>query len=323
MTTTKKVPFSIVVVNYNGGSKLLECVDSVFRFTSDFELILVDNASSDNSIEPIAHKFPQTVIVKNSENLGVAAANNVGFGIAKGRWIVMLNPDTKVTQNWLENLVNCALLSDHVGITTPKLLHMDGKTINSTGHIFNFRMGFARDRGSGEIDQGQYDIPQEIASCCFACVAIKREVVNKVGLLDEKMFMYYEDVDYSVRARVAGWKLMYCPGSLVFHHGAGLTPPRRLKSLLRQSTPYRLRIMLKSYNLRDAVTYGIISVLKSMGAGARKGDLDYFLSYARSPIWNLLNLPVAERRIVQRTRQISDTALANFQQDSKSYLRAR
>ena len=311
-TSPLNATVSVIIVNYNGGSKLLECVDSVFRFTSDFELILADNASTDNSLQLIEKRFPQVMIVRNSENLGFAGGNNVAIKRSKGRWIVLLNPDTKVTNKWLDNLLNRADLSSQIGIVAPKLLHMDGKTINSTGHVFDFRRGFARDRGSGETDEGQYEVAQEVASCCFACAAIKREVVNQIGLLDEKMIMYYEDVDFCIRARVAGWKVLYSPKSIVLHHGAGVTPTRRLRALLRRSTPYRLRIMLKSYNRVNALKYGTMSLLKSMGAGAKNRDFQYFLSYARSPIWNLLHLPLAERRLVQLNRRTPDNMLANF-----------
>ena len=306
------VEYSIIIVNYNGGSKLLDCLDSVFKHTTNFESFLVDNASADNSPLQVEERFPEVVVIRNSENLGFAGANNIGIRKAKGRWVVLLNPDTKVTENWLDNLVECARSSEDIGLVTPKLLYMDRRTINSTGHIFDFRKGFASDRGAGERDQGQYDFGEEVASCCFACVAIKREVVKQIGLLDAKMLLYYEDVDYSIRARLAGWKLMYCPNSVVLHHGSGATPRRKLPALLRRSTPYRLRIMLKNYNRRDAVKFGALSTMISMAAGLKNRNMPYFIGFALSPFWNILNFPVAERRSVQRTRRVPDTVLANF-----------
>ena len=306
-----KVAYSIIIVNYNGGLKLLECVDSVFRYTSDFELILVDNGSTDDSTSQISRKFPQIIILRNSDNIGFASANNMGIKRAMGKWLVLLNPDTRVTENWLDNLVNCATSSDQVGIVTPKLLRMDGKTIDSTGHTFDFRTGQAHDRGSGDIDAGQYEVVEEVPSCCFACVAIKREVIPQTGLLDDKMILYFEDVDYCIRTRIAGWKVFYCPASVVFHARGGLTSPT---SAIRQNraVAYRLRIILKCYNRSNAIKFGATRIgldMVSMAAGIKNNDVRYFLSYLRSPIWNMANPPVSERRRVQHSRKLPDEDL--------------
>lgn len=302
---------SIIVVNFNGGSKLVECVASIFRFTSSFELILVDNRSTDHSVSRIEDEFPETIIVRNSKNVGFASANNIGIKRARGRWIVLLNPDTKVTNNWLSDLVKCGTSSSSVGIVTPKLVRMDGRTIDSTGHVFIFRTAYNWDRGAGEIDTGQYDTAEEVPSCCFACAAIRREVIDQIGLLDRKMVLYFEDVDYSIRTRIGGWRIMYCPDSVVFHVRGGVSP-RVPSSLQMKSIAYRLRIILKCYARRDAVKYGMLRVARdflAMAAGIKNNDVLYFLEYLRSPIWNALNPPIQERRLVQSTRKVSDESL--------------
>ena len=315
------VSYSIIVVNFNGGSKLVECVESVFRFTSDFELILVDNSSADDSVARVATGFPEVIILRNAANIGFARANNVAIRKAKGRWIVLLNPDTKVTKNWLDNLVKCADSSDDIGMVQPKLLRMDGKTLDSAGHVFDFRTCFARDRGSGQIDGRQYDVAEEVEGCSFACTAIRREVISKIGLLDEKMLLFYDDTDFSIRARIAGWKLYYCPGSIVFHVRAGLTPLQNRALLHRRAIPYRLRMILKSYSLFNAIKYGTFSVIVSMAAGLKNRSPEYLMRYARSPLWNLLHLPIRERRIVQSTRRIPDTVLAHFHPEGSRSVR--
>jgi GT2 family glycosyltransferase len=314
------VSYSIIVVNYNGGSKLVDCIESVFRSTSNFELILVDNGSTDDSLSPVARRFPETVIVRNAKNIGFAKANNLGMRRARGRWIVLLNPDTKVTKDWLDNLVKCADSSEEIGMVQPKLLRMDGKTLDSAGHVFDFRKCFARDRGSGKLDGGQYEVAEEVEGCSFACTAIKREVIAKVGELDEKMVLFYDDTDFSIRTRIAGWKLYYCPGSIVFHVRAGLTPLQNRGLLHRRAIPYRLRIILKSYSLRNAIKYGALTIIVSMAAGIKNRDFEYLMRYARSPIWNLLNLPIAERRLVQSTRRIPDAVLAHFRPEGSPAL---
>jgi GT2 family glycosyltransferase len=303
--------YSIIVVNYNGGELVLKCIESVLQNTSDFELILVDNNSSDNSALLATSRFPQIALVKNEENLGFAKANNIGVRRARGNWIVLLNPDTVVTRDWLDSLVRCAGSSAEVGVVTPKLLRLDGRTVDSTGHVFDFRTGYSSDRGNGETDVGQYDDVEEVPSCCFACAAIKREVFDHIGFLDEKMILYFEDVDYCIRARIAGWKVLYCPNSVVLHVRSGVSP-KKSTQWGKRAVAYRLRIMLKCYSASNAIKYGVMRILRdflSMAAGIKNNDTGYFLTYFRSPTWNLLNLPYSERKQVQSTRRVPDDAL--------------
>lgn len=303
--------YSIIIVNFNGGQKLYECVESVFQFTSNFELILVDNGSSDNSTSLVSTGFPRTGIVKLQKNVGFARANNVGISRSKGEWIVLLNPDTKVTKQWLEGLIDCAVKAEKIGIITPKLIRMDGLTIDSAGHDFDFRTGYTRDRGAGEEDRGQYDATEEVPSCCFACAALRREAVTQVGRLDDRMFLYFEDVDYCIRCRIAGWKVMYCPASIVFHARGGMTP-RSSRRIQSSAVAYRLRIILKCYSKWNALRYGLgrmIRDLKASVAGVKNNDFEYFLGYIRSPIWNLTHLPIRERELVQSEREVTDQTL--------------
>jgi GT2 family glycosyltransferase len=152
---------------------------------------------------------------------------------------------------------------------------------------------------------------EEVASCPFACVAIKTEVVLGIGLLDQRMVMYYEDVDYCIRARVAGWKALYCPNSVVLHVRSGVTPTSS-NQVQKRAVAYRLRIILKCYERRDMVKYGALRILRDIAsafAGLKNNDPEYSLGYMRSPIWNLLNIPLVERRLVQSTRKVSDNTL--------------
>jgi GT2 family glycosyltransferase len=305
------VESSIVIVNYNGGSKLERCVESVFRSTRNFELIVVDNGSNDESDSLIAQRFPKVNVVKNRENLGFAKASNIGIRRAIARWIVLLNPDTRVTSSWLDNLLKSADSANAIGIVTPKLLRPDGQTIDSTGLLFDFKTGRSRDRGSGEVDMGQYDHQEQVPSCCFACAAIRREVFEGTGLLDEKMVLYFEDLDYCIRARVAGWNVLYNPNSVVFHERGGVTP-RSATRAQKWAVAYRLRIMMKCYGTKNAIKFGVLRIIRDLVsslAGVKNGDPEYFFGYLRSPLWNLLNLPVHEREVVQSTRKVSDEAL--------------
>jgi GT2 family glycosyltransferase len=223
---------------------------------------------------------------------------------------VLLNPDTIVTGNWLEELVNCGA-SSKIGIVGPKLVRLDRRTIDSTGLVFNFKTGLSYDRGSDETDIGQFDSVEAVPCFSFATAAIKREVIEAIGFLDEKMVLYFDDIDYCVRARIAGWSVQYCPKSLVLHARGGVTPKSFTRNQ-RQAVAYRLRIMLKCYNSRNAIKYGLSRIAHDMisaVAGLKNSNFEYFLGYLRSPFWNLRNIPIVERRLVQSTRKVSDDAL--------------
>jgi GT2 family glycosyltransferase len=271
---------------------------------------LVDNASTDQSALQAISRFPQTTLLKNERNLGFAAANNVGIKKARGRWIVLLNPDTILTRNWLEELVKCGA-SSKIGIVGPKLVRLDRRTIDSAGLSFNFKTGLSHDRGSNEPDSGQFDTVESVTCLSFACAAIKREVIAAIGLLDERMVLYFDDIDYCVRAQIAGWKVLFCPKGLVLHARGGATPKSATR-VQRRAVAYRLRIMLKCYNRRNAIKYGLFRVANDMisaVAGLKNSDFEYFRGFLRSPFWNLLNMPVIERRLVQSTRRITDKDL--------------
>jgi GT2 family glycosyltransferase len=287
----------------------MKCLDSVFQLTSNFELILVDNNSTDQSPVEAINRFPQIKLLKNDRNLGFAAANNRGIKISLGYWVVLLNPDTVVTSHWLENLESCGV-SSQVGIVGPKLLRLDGRTIDSAGLMFDFKTGLSYDRESGKPDVGQFDEVKIVPCVSFATVAIRREVLDTVGLLDEKMFLYFDDIDYSTRARIAGWRVLYCPNSVVLHARGGITPKSSNRAQ-RQAVAFRLRIMLKCYSPQNIMKYGLLRTFHdiiSALAGLKNNDFEYFRGYLRSPFWNILNFPVVERRLVQTTRKVPDSA---------------
>lgn len=287
---------SIIVLNYNSGPLLLECVESVRRYSKDYELIVVDNASSDGSLEGVR----ADILIRSSRNLGFAGGNNVGLRHAKGWFVVLLNSDTRVTEGWLESLL-AEFQDPRVGLVQPKLVRFDG-LLDSTGHRWDHRWQGPRvyDRGEGELDSGQYDMARDLKSCCFACVMIRRQVIDRLGPLDENYFLFYEDVDYSLMALNDGWRVRYCPEAKAYHHRgvsyrASGTQRKRLES---QNSPYMTRIILKNYPLREALSYALrepLIVLVMIVKGLKNRDLAYVSKCARVLYWNLRRLPVRER----------------------------
>ena len=214
---------SVVILNYNGFQFLDDCLEALQGQEVDggFETIFVDNASSDGSAKHVRERYPWVRVVDAGTNLGFAAGNNLGFSVARGRHIVMLNNDTKVRPGWLKALVAAADSDESVGAVSSKLLFMNPPgTIQNAG-VLMLSDGSGGDRGFREKDIGQFESRQEVFGACGAGALYRREMLEDVGGLDATFFMYYEDTDLSWRMRLAGWKVLYEPTAVVDHVHAG------------------------------------------------------------------------------------------------------
>ncbi|MBN1234722.1 MAG: glycosyltransferase family 2 protein [Methanotrichaceae archaeon] len=214
---------SIVVLNYNGQRYLNSCLASLAAQTyRDFEVIVVDNDSTDGSVEHLKANFPWVRLVINKENLGFAGGTNSGIRAAQGELILTFNNDAKADSRLLEHLQK-PLADSKVGVCAAKMLLADGR-INSTGICLS-RSGAAWDRGMYEPDQGQYDAEEEVFGACAGAALYRKEMLDEIGLFDEDFFLYMEDVDLAFRARLAGWRCIYVPEAVVYHHHGGTAVP--------------------------------------------------------------------------------------------------
>lgn len=211
---------SVVITNYNGRRYLPDCLSSLELQTyRDFETILVDNASTDGSVEFVEENYPEVRIVRNRENLGFAGGTNAGIRAARGEYVLTLNNDTRADSGFVEHLWKAMEIDPLVGMCAAKMLFPDG-SINSTGICIS-RSGAAWDRGMYEPDRGQYDRPDEVFGPCAGAALYRRKMLDEVGLFDEDFFCYMEDVDLAFRARLAGWTCRYVPEAVVHHHHGG------------------------------------------------------------------------------------------------------
>jgi len=211
---------SVVVVNYNGKKFLEDCLSSLDRQTyRDFEIILVDNGSFDESIAYVRERYPSVIIIETGKNLGFAGGVNTGINIAKGELIFTLNNDTIADPHLLAEIVMPMLSDSKNGMCAAKMLFPDGR-INSTGICIS-RSGAAWDRGMGETDHGQYDAEEEIFGPCAGAALYRRSMIDEIGVFDEDFFLYMEDVDLAFRGRLAGWKSTYVPKARVIHFRGG------------------------------------------------------------------------------------------------------
>ncbi len=213
---------SVIVVNYNGKKFLRDCLDSIFCQTyNHFEVILVDNASVDGSVDYVRNQFPKVTIFTQSVNLGFAGGTNAGIRQARGEFILTLNNDTIVSPTFIEELSKPMISDLMVGICGSKMLLPDGR-INSTAICISMS-GAVWDRGMGEMDRGQYDSPEEVFGACAGAALYRRVMLDEIGHFDDDFFLYMEDVDLSFRARLSGWKCIYVPSARVVHTRGGTT----------------------------------------------------------------------------------------------------
>lgn len=217
----KKEKTAIIILNFNGLPYILDCLESVFRFQDykalGVEVMVVDNNSIDRSVELIRKQFPQVRVFKNKSNLGFAGGNNTGIKYAlKNNFdrILLLNPDTIVVKDFLRPLGKLINSDKKIGIVAPVLIGKEGeKTIFALGAKVNLVLG--RTKHKHLIKKPKNPLEQELVSGC--CMLVKKEVFEKIGLLDERFFLYFEDSDFCLRAKKAGYKIYVEPKSFIFH----------------------------------------------------------------------------------------------------------
>lgn len=213
-------PFlSVLIVNYNGARHLRPCLRALAAQTHPrhrWEVVLLDNASADESVRLVQAEFPWVRVVRNQRNDGFAGGNNAGLPYCRGRYVVLLNNDTVPDPHWLAEL---AAEARPGGAACSKLVFAhDPATVNSAG-LQLLRDGRGADRGFRHADRGQFETPADVFAGCGAAVVIDREALSG-PLFDPRYFVYYEDLDHFWRAGLAGRTARYVPRSLVRHvHG--------------------------------------------------------------------------------------------------------
>ena len=208
---------SIVILNYNAGKLLLDCIKSIRESNYlDYEIIVVDNASKDNSHIICKQNFPEIKLIQNSKNLGFCEGNNVGLKSTKGQFIAILNPDTVVERNWLDELVK-AYLKNGDGIYQPKFLAVsDHSMLLSTGNMIQL-FGFGFSRSKGETDNKKYETLEKIDYASGTCLFTSKKILDKIGLLDKFLFAFHDDLEFCWRAALIKINSFYVPKSIVYH----------------------------------------------------------------------------------------------------------
>jgi hypothetical protein len=209
---------SVVVVNWNRKELLRACLASVERQEGvPFETIVVDNGSVDGSADTAEGEFAARVI-RNAGNRGFCAANNQGIAAARGEFIALLNNDAEAAPGWLAALHRACSSGPEVGMAASKILVWeDPRRIDKAGHLI-FPDGQNRGRGSGALDEGQFDRPEEVLWPDGCAAMYRKEMLDRIGGFDEDFFAYGDDAELGLRARIAGWLCLYAPRAVVRHH---------------------------------------------------------------------------------------------------------
>lgn len=318
-----------MIVNYNAGKKLIRCLDSVtVCLPPGAELILVDNASSDGSTDEASARFPSLKVLRSGGNPGFGAGANRGARSARGEQLIFLNPDTLVEPGWVEGLLEPLDGDPKAGLTTSKILQADHpERVSACGNSVHLS-GLTLARGMGAPREAFREV-EPVDAVSGAAFAIRRAVFEALGGFDEEFFLYVEDTDLSLRARLAGWRCLFAPGSVVYHdYTFRLTARKvfyqernRYRMLLKCLRWGTLVVLLPSEILAEVVTWGFV-LIRDRANAANKLQ-------AYGSIITSLSSILRRRRTVQELRTVTDRALLartgfrlDFGQVAGGFLRA-
>lgn len=306
------VDVGIVILNWNGYKDTLECLESINNLDlrgTNLRVLLVDNASSDNSVVEIKNKKSKIKnldikVLVNNDNLGFAGGNNVGIRYLlkkKVSHILILNNDTLVDKKFVFELVNFTKYNPGYGILSPKIYFAQGyefhkarykknelgKVIWAAGGEMDWNNVFGKNRGVDEVDQGQYDKSCEIDFATGAAMLVNSKLLNKIELFDEKYFMYFEDADFVTRSTKSGFKNYYVPKAMVWHKvaqssaiGGNLNDYFITRNRLLFGSKYT------SIRTKFALYRESIKFLFSGRYWQRKGVLDFYLKRFGKGSWS-------------------------------------
>lgn len=271
-------PFlSIVILTYNTRDLVVQCLGHFYERAVDlgWQLVVVDNGSSDDTASTVIEHFPAVKIIRSKENLGFAGGMNLGLREVTGQVVVLLNSDVLVSAETLIGAAESLLAQSGVGALSPLLRTPDGEPqAFSFGQDqtpwYLFRRGLRSLLGLGPMHRWDVRQPLEVDWVSGACMLVRREVIEQVGLLDEQFFLYFEDNDWCLRMRKAGWRILYDPRFEVVHLGGASLPQRDWASQIYYQS--LLRFIAKHYGSLDAMMIGVLlsGYLALRGARALK-----------------------------------------------------
>jgi GT2 family glycosyltransferase len=313
---------SVVIVNWNGMHLLGECLDSLLaQQAGDFEIIVVDNGSQDGSREYIQAHYRSVRLVALPDNRGFAGGNNAGIRIASGKYIALLNNDTRLDPAWLANLLREAETGlAGTGMWASKILSYDEPSVFDNVGLLLYPDGLGRGKGRLEKDIGQYNQREEALFPSGCAGLYRKEMLDEIGLFDEEFFAYADDVDLGLRARLAGWGCIYVPAAKVYHkYSASSSAHSPFKAFLVERN--RIWVLLKYYPLELIMISPFVTLVRMVvhlygalrGRGASgKFSEQHSVLHALAILFKawysaMISLPniVGQRRAFSRLKRIS------------------
>jgi GT2 family glycosyltransferase len=216
---------SIIIPNYNGISFLRECLDSIKNQNILNEIIIIDNASHDESVLFITQNYPEIILIQNKENLGFSKAVNQGIEASSEEYLFLLNNDVELEEDCIKNLIKCIDENENIFAVSSKMIqYHDRNKIDDAGDEYTI-LGWTKKVGYGN-PQEKYNKNRETFSACAGAAIYRKSILDEIGYFDENFFAYLEDIDLSYRARIHGYLIKYCPEAIVYHIGSGTTGSR-------------------------------------------------------------------------------------------------
>jgi GT2 family glycosyltransferase len=300
---------SIIIVNWNSKDLLLNCLGSIFKTVHGicFEIWLVDNASTDGSVESVQTLYPDLYIIKNETNLGFAAANNLAFRKMNGRYALLLNTDTVLTEDAVKKLYDFMESTPQAGLACGQLLNQDDSRQNSIANFPSLlsllcnetllRILFPRKFPS----KRQIHVsPVEIDSCIGACMMARKQAMDEVGLFDERYFFFFEETDWARRMKDSGWKVYFVPDAQIYHsqgqtigHGthSRMIFYRSRYSYFRKWYPrgHLLFFTIIFIRLLAETLFSLLGLIATLGLN--QGIRSKFIVYFNLILWHLRRCP--------------------------------
>jgi GT2 family glycosyltransferase len=311
---------SILVLNYNGRKFLKECFESLLKSEySNYEIVLVDNNSSDDSVDFTLSGYPMVKVIQTNSNSGYSRAYNIAFKETKGKYYILLNNDVVVEKNWLEPLVDAAENDDRIGALQPKIRSLidDGYfeyAGASGGYMDKYGYPFLRGRifYTIEKDEGQYNDEIPVFWTSGAAMFVRASALNKSGNLDEDFVHHMEEIDLCWRLHLVGYTLKVIPASVIYHY-AGATIKADSFKKLYWNHRNGLIAMIKNLQLKNlvksfAIRY-MLDIINAFYALIVQFDIKHTYSIVKSHIWIIFHLGfiLAKRRAVQNIRLVDDS----------------
>lgn len=306
---------SVVVLNYNGKYFLNRCISSVKNQTHPpSEIIVVDNASTDGSDEAIKKSFPEIKLIKNKKNLGFARGNNMGIAAAKGDYVFLLNNDAETDPRCIEEMLKIIEKEEKIVCVAPKMLFFFSRRfIDNVGSLITKHcMGV--NKGVGQLDIGQFDASEQTFGASFGATLIKKWAFSNehVGKLDESYFMYYEDIDWCLRANILGYKCYTAPKAVVYHIHSASTKEKSFSKKVFYLQRNWARTAIKNLETKRAIKAFIVEMIRQAYYCLVKRE--FITARILAVLQALLGLPrtLFKRYRIQKGRKTADKEIIKY-----------